>query len=459
MENNNSNDIEIKIIKKKKDYKKEENIQKEINDIQEINSKKNEVNSLTLCNIDGFENYFEKINSFPKLTYLNIKSSQLKQNIDLDLNQLFPNLSELYLHNTIINIINFPLKITKLYLTKNEFINKDFIEICNTIINTPELLNNLKELSFAKNYISKVELNNLLYLPKHQFTNLKLLDFSLNKLTKFIFHPENMNKLNIIDLSDNLFIMNPFDIYKNSNIICFLCGNIYLTEIEECENYMNKLSENLKNLTYPIKYLNLKGLTTKHNNEFFKNIKLNPILINSIKKLDLSYCYLNNECIIQFLLNNKFINLESLNLTGGNIDDNFFKEFLDKKLNELIKNLKSLNLSNNQIQLKNFKIVYFFIQENKKLSKLNLCKNPFRLELGYTIKLKKSNPIIPKLQIINEKIEINDFNSFITKLNKELIIESKERNDFNLKFDCGLLNNNNSSSIDFITGEKIITKK
>ena len=37
MENNNSNDIEIKIIKKKKDYKKEENIQKEINDIQEIN--------------------------------------------------------------------------------------------------------------------------------------------------------------------------------------------------------------------------------------------------------------------------------------------------------------------------------------------------------------------------------------------------------------------------------------
>ncbi len=459
MENNNSNNIDIKIIKKKKVYKNDDDIQKRVYEIIDIESKQKEVNSLTLCNIDGLENYFENINSFPKLTYLNIKSSQLKKDFELDLNKSFPNLIELYLHNTFINIINLPIKITKLYLTKNEFINKDFIKIFKQIISTPELLNNLKELSFAKNSLSIIDLIDLFDLPIYKFTQLELLDFSANKLTKFIFNPEKIEKIKIIDLSDNLFSMNSFEVFKKLNIVFFLCGNTYLTEIEECKKYRKTLNEKLKNLTYPIKFLNLKGLTTIFNNKLFNDIELNPILQNSIIKLDLSYCYFDNTYIFQFLLNNKLINLESLNLTGGNIDDNFFKDFLKKKFNELYKNLQSLNLSNNKIKLTDFQIVYLFIEENKKLLKLNLCKNPFTKELGYTIKSKKSNPKIPKLKIINEKIEITDFNSFITKLNKELIIESTERNEFNLKFDCDFSNNNNSSSKDFITGEKLLTKK
>ena len=472
MENNNNNKIEIKIIKKKKDYQKEENNQKEINEIQskqneeiiqkeinEIKSKQNDVNSLILCHINGLEKYFENINSFPKLTYLNIKSSELKQDFELDLSKLFPNLTELYLYDTLINIINFPIKITKLYLIKNEFINREFIIIFNQILNTPELLNNLKELSFAKNSLSIIDLIELCDSQINNFTELELLDFRINKLTKFIYNPEKIEKLKIIDLSDNLFSMNPFITYKDLEIVSFLCGNTYLTELEDCEKYREELLVKLKNLTYPIKYLNLKGLTTKFNNELFKDIELNPIIQNSIIKLDLSYCYFNNECIFQFLLKNKFINLDSLNLTGGNIDDNFFKDFLRKKFNELYINLRSLNLSNNNIKLTNFQIVYLFIKENKKLSKLNICKNPFMKELGYTIKLKKSSPKIPELKIINDKIEITDFNSFITKLNKELIIESTERNEFNLKFDCDYKNNINSSSNTFITGETILIKK
>ena len=459
MENNNSNNIDIKIIKKKKVYKNDDDIQKRVYEIIDIESKQKEVNSLTLCNIDGLENYFENINSFPKLTYLNIKSSQLKKDFELDLNKSFPNLIELYLHNTFINIINLPIKITKLYLTKNEFINKDFIKIFKQIISTPELLNNLKELSFAKNSLSIIDLIDLFDLPIYKFTQLELLDFSANKLTKFIFNPEKIEKIKIIDLSDNLFSMNSFEVFKKLNIVFFLCGNTYLTEIKECEKYRKTLNEKLKNLTYPIKFLNLKGLTTIFNNKLFNDIELNPILQNSIIKLDLSYCYFDNAYIFQFLLNNKLINLESLNLTGGNIDDNFFKDFLKKKFNELYKNLQSLNLSNNKIKLTDFQIVYLFIEENKKLLKLNLCKNPFTKELGYTIKSKKSNPKIPKLKIINEKIEITDFNSFITKLNKELIKESTERNEFNLRFDCDFSNNINSSSKDFITGEKLLTKK
>ena len=66
MENNNSNNIDIKIIKKKKVYKNDDDIQKRVYEIIDIESKQKEVNSLTLCNIDGLENYFENINSFPK---------------------------------------------------------------------------------------------------------------------------------------------------------------------------------------------------------------------------------------------------------------------------------------------------------------------------------------------------------------------------------------------------------
>ena len=116
-------------------------------------------------------------------------------------------------------------------------------------------------------------------------------------MTKFIFNPEKIEKIKIIDLSDNLFSMNSFEVFKKLNIVFFLCGNTYLTEIEECEKYRQTLIEKLKNLTYPIKYLNLKGLTTIFNNKFFYEIELNPILQNSIIKLDLSYFYFDNKYI------------------------------------------------------------------------------------------------------------------------------------------------------------------
>jgi hypothetical protein len=78
---------------------------------------------------------------------------------------------------------------------------------------------------------------------------------------------------------------------------------------------------------------------------------------------------LGDEYFFEFFLKNKFENLESINLTGGDLNDNFFKIFLEKKLNESIKNLKSLNLSDNNIKLDDFNIVYSFIEQNKKLSK------------------------------------------------------------------------------------------
>ena len=455
-------DKEINVIEmiKKKDVDKNEKDNNQAKDIQEIQNKKKNLNSLILINIEGLENYLENIDSFPELNNLIIKSASLKKKFyDLDLNRLFPKCNELTIHNTLINITSLPSNITKLYLTKNEFISIDFKNIFALILNNTNLLLNLKELSFAKNLITKVELIEMLYLPKHKFHKIELLDFKDNRLTKFSFNPNYMEELKIIDLSNNLLSKNPLEGLKGINIFLLLSGNSYLTEIDLCKKYNENLKKSLENFSFPMNSLNMKAITTRFDKEIFKEFNINSVLLNSIKKLNLSYCFLDNEYFFQFFLKNKFENLESLNLTGGDLNDDFFKIFLQKKLNESIKNLKSLNLSDNNIKLDDFNIVYSFIEQNKKLSKLDLCKNPFAKEKGYSVISKKQIKNPPKINIINGKIEINDFNSFLNKLNKELVIESTERNGFNLKFDCGSVSNNHSSSNAFVKGEKLIIIK
>ena len=476
MEHFKSDDVELKILKKR-DIEKIEKDSNQKKEIQEIISKKDIINSLILDNIDGLDTYLDSIDSFPKLNYVNISSAQLKKKYyELNLNKLFPNASEIYIHNTLVNLINlekynyniinkkidylaFPFHLTKLYLTKMEIINLDFKNIFDQILSTPELVKNIKELSFAKNLISKIDLNEILYSPKHKFVQLEFLDFRKNRLSKFTYNPSYMEKIHTIDLSNNLFAKNPFEGYKNLNIFILLSGNTYLTETKLCKQYSEELINNLKTFSFSMNYLNMKGISTRYNKEIFNDITINPNLANSLRKLNLSYCYLDNEGFFKFFDNNKFENLESLILTGGDINDDFFKIYLEKQLNESIKKLRSLNLSNNNIRLDNFQILYDFILENKKLSKLDLCKNPFAKEKGFSVISKKQIKNAPKLETTNGLINIKDFNSFINKLNKELVIESKERNGFSLKFDCGSVNNNISSSQAFVKGEKLVIVK
>ena len=459
--------VEIKIVKNKY-LEKIENDPNQNKEINEIKSKKKILKSLTFINVNYLDKCLEKIDSFPQINYLKIKSCQLKdKNYDLNINQLFPNVKELYLHNSLFNnetfnknLIDrnlnnsfFPFHITKLYLTKNELINEELINILNKILSSLELVKNLKELSFAKNTISKVGINDLFSLPEHKFEKLELLDFNNNKIKKFFYNPSFMENLKILDLSDNLFSVNPFEEFKSKTLF-ILSGNTFLFENNSSQKYFNSLKKDLENFFFPISYLNLKGICNRFNRDLLQKFTLNNIS-SSIQKLDLSYCYLNNECLFEFLLNNKLENLLSLNLSGGEINEDFFQIFLDKKLNESFFNLTSLNLSDNKINLNDFNILYQFIYYNKKLLKLNLCKN-FFFKDKYIVESKKQIENLPKLILSEGKIIINDFNSFINKLNKELILEK----NFNLKFDCGLINNNlNTLSSNFINGEKIITKK
>ena len=106
MEHFKSEDVELKILKKKDIEKMEKDLNQK-KEIQEIISKKDIINSLILDNIDGLDTYLDSIDSFPKINYVNISSAQLKKKYyELNLNKLFPNASEIYIHNTLVNLIN-----------------------------------------------------------------------------------------------------------------------------------------------------------------------------------------------------------------------------------------------------------------------------------------------------------------------------------------------------------------
>ena len=69
MEHFKSDDVELKILKKR-DIEKMEKDSNQKKEIQEIISKKDIINSLILDNIDGLDTYLDSIDSFPKINYL-----------------------------------------------------------------------------------------------------------------------------------------------------------------------------------------------------------------------------------------------------------------------------------------------------------------------------------------------------------------------------------------------------
>ena len=80
MEHFKSEDVELKILKKRDIEKMEKDLNQK-KEIQEIISKKDIINSLILDNIDGLDTYLDSIDSFPKINYVNISSAQLKKKI------------------------------------------------------------------------------------------------------------------------------------------------------------------------------------------------------------------------------------------------------------------------------------------------------------------------------------------------------------------------------------------
>ena len=365
------------------------------------NYKKIKLNSSKIKNLKIFYDNLKKYNesmAIPNLKSLFLKNSDLP---DEDFYfEMFENLNYIKIKNCKFNNIeifdSLTVNLKEIYLNNLKLINSNFNKIMEYFIKKEECKNNLEILSFKNNNLSNVNFENFCYKIENCFSNLKEIDLSGNKIFHFNINIEYFPNLRFINCSKNNFSKSLYTkIHKK--ILLLQDSNIFLTNNELKNNYILYLSKNMNNFDYPIKKISFSFLFNKHNIYKLFEFNFNNIIKASLKILNLSYCGLNNENIIEFLEKNGFINLENLNLCGNYLNDEFFKIFMNNKIYFLINKLKIINLKNNEFDCEDYSIFTEFLKINKNLQKINLNNNPFprKYELtelsGNFIKFNKEN--------------------------------------------------------------------
>ena len=363
----------------------------------------------------------------------------------------------------------------KLSLTKNGFVDFEFKNIMeNYLVKSEHIRKNLQYLSFSDNYLSNINLNQIVYLPKHSFLSLKELDFKNNKIFQFMIDPNYFPDLKCINCCYNYLTKNNFEQYEK--ILTLLSGNIFLSQKQSAENYFKNLSLKLNTYTITLTYLNLSYIPKEISNNYLNNIIINDSILINLRKLDLSYNNLVCDTIINFFNNNKScFCLKSLNLSNNLLDASFFEKYLEAGLNKQISKLKYIKLDSNKFgsfndidespekqneeYIKLIRSLYKFIYENKNLvdltiTKNDLCNNLIVMNIEENANNFNFNDYVVRDK--NGKIEIRCFYSFLWKIRIEMNEENKKdkseiRPLFNIKFDCRNSINKNSDDFEFNT--------
>ena len=363
----------------------------------------------------------------------------------------------------------------KLSLTKNGFVDFEFKNIMeNYLVKSEHIRKNLQYLSFSDNYLSNINLNQIVYLPKHSFLSLKELDFKNNKIFQFMIDPNYFPDLKCINCCYNYLTKNSFEQYEK--ILTLLSGNIFLSQKQSAENYFTNLSRKLNTYTITLTYLNLSYIPKEISNDYMNNIIINDSILINLRKLDLSYNNLVCDTIINFFNNNKScFCLKSLNLSNNLLDASFFEKYLEAGLNKQISKLKYIKLDSNKFgsfddidespekqneeYIKLIRSLYKFIYENKNLvdltiTKNDLCNNLIVMNIEENANNFNFNDYVVRDK--NGKIEIRCFYSFLWKIRIEMNEENKKdkseiRPLFNIKFDCRNSINKNSDDFEFNT--------
>ena len=363
----------------------------------------------------------------------------------------------------------------KLSLTKNGFVDFEFKNIMeNYLVKSEHIRKNLQYLSFSDNYLSNINLNQIVYLPKHSFLSLKELDFKNNKIFQFMIDPNYFPDLKCINCCYNYLTKNSFEQYEK--ILTLLSGNIFLSQKQSAENYFKNLSRKLNTYTITLTYLNLSYIPKEISNDYLNNIIINDSILINLRKLDLSYNNLVCDTIINFFNNNKScFCLKSLNLSNNLLDASFFEKYLEAGLNKQISKLKYIKLDSNKFgsfddidespekqneeYIKLIRSLYKFIYENKNLvdltiTKNDLCNNLIVMNIEENANNFNFNDYVVRDK--NGKIEIRCFYSFLWKIRIEMNEENKKdkseiRPLFNIKFDCRNSINKNSDDFEFNT--------
>ena len=162
-------------------------------------------------------------------------------------------------------------------------------------------------------------------------------------------------------------------------------------------------------------------LFNRDNIEHLTKLKISPALKISIRKLDLSFCGLNDENLWKFFRNNfGLLNLEELNLSNNFLTDNTFNLCSGIRGDILLEKLYMIDLSGNNIkcsQFVDFKGLDSFVDSHSELK---------------IIKLQQTSFVNGLKKLVEGKEHKNETKNIITKLNEksvQLVVE-KDLSDF-----------------------------
>ena len=292
----------------------------------------------------------------------------------------------------------------------------------------PVFLDTLEYLSLAGNCISKVK-NDLFEPEEMRNKNFnKLIQFNLykNNIYKFEIPLAKMPALKLLDLSSNNILTGAImeNMIKVKDKIVLFNDNIFITNNYNNANiYIDYLNKQLPKLDFSLKVLHLGFTYTKEKIDVLEQLKLSSVIKISLIKLDLSFCGLKTDILINFLKNNYgLFSLKKLNLKYNNIDNEIFTKLNCDEI--LLENINTIDLSENNIACLKF-------QSNENLVKL--IKKYHNLEM---IKLLNSKYFESWIENISRKNDTDskfnnlfqDLKSFLRKNNRRFLFVINEEN-------------------------------
>ena len=317
---------------------------------------------LDTIEIKKFDFNFEENNSKIK----NLKKVIIKNGRIVDLDKL----SYIFINNNE-NLLN-------LSLEKVDMTNIDFKNLMENLYKSEKILNNLEYLSLSGNAITSInEENKNEPNSEKKFNKLKIFDLSKNDIYIFENKLNKFPELKLLDLSSNSIPSNLSMDYifdKEKKILVLLNNNIIITNCQKYNTKYNEyLNKMLQKLDCDLKILNLSFTYNMKNKKYFEKLRLSPAIKISLIKLDLSYCGLLTEEIINFLKNNfGLFSLQKLNLNYNNIKSDIFEKLLSDEI--LLENLNVLDLSHNEIDCKEYKENEFLVKCIRKYTNLKSIK-------------------------------------------------------------------------------------
>ena len=295
----------------------------------------------------------------------------------------------------------------------NDDILKDFFKL---IIKNPQIKENLEVLDFSENLFTLIDLRE--YIDENGNLNeLKYFDLSGNNIYNFVLDNFTiLQNLQVLDLTDNnITSSNLFEgileTIKIQKFLALLGKNLFVSNNNKNrENYKQYLFENLQQCEFQLSNLVFSLLFNQNNCHSLQNLILSPSIKLSLKKLNLSYCGLNSNVLINFLQGNYgLLSLKKINLSYNFLTNEIFNLYKPKKKEEN--------------ELKEEKIIF------EKLLKIDLsfnkeikCENINELEQFYSFI--SETPFLRKVKLQGTKFEYNYFERILKDEEKLNEIES-----------------------------------